>query len=197
LLPHSPITPESGIIGVAGSSAFLCLLHSEKTTMEKYQCTKCDEWHDDWPAYGFNSPDYHYWLSEEEKEKAELSEDFCIVREPDGTRYFIRAVLIQPVKDRCETLDYGVWTSLGEQNFLDYRENFKNPSHQAQYLGWLANKLPDYHNGDIKLQVVTGEGSERPLVFPHQSQNHPLVHDFYRSISLEEAERRIVKMLGK
>jgi hypothetical protein len=75
--------------------------------------------------------------------------------------------------------------------------NFNNPSHQAQYFGWLANKLPDYDNDDIQLQVVTRKGSDRPLVFPNQSQNHRLVHDFYRSISLEEAERRIVKMLGK
>jgi hypothetical protein len=165
--------------------------------MEKYQCKKCGEWHSDWPAYGFTSPDYYYWLTEEEKKQSELSENFCIVQEPDGTHYFIRAVLIQSVNDRCETVDYGVWTSLSEQSFLDYRNNFNNPAHQTQYFGWLANQMPDYANDSIKLTVVTNQLGERPAVFPHQSQDYPLVHDFYRGISFEEAERRIANMLGK
>ena len=165
--------------------------------MAKYQCGKCDEWHEDWPAYAFNSPDYYYWLSDEEKKKSELNEDFCVVREKDATHYFIRAVLFQPVQDYCETVDYGVWTSLSEQSFQDYRENFKKPAHQVQYFGWLANQMPDYGNDDIKLTVVTNQEGERPAVFPHQSQDHPLVHDFYRGISFVEAERRIAKMLGK
>lgn len=67
----------------------------------------------------------------------------------------------------------------------------------AYAFSWLANHMPDYDNDDIKLTVVTNQESERPAVFPHQSQDHPLVHDFYQGISFAEAERRIIKMLGK
>lgn len=60
-----------------------------------YTCTSCGEKHEDMPAIGFTAPYPYNQLSEEERiaYQAECDSDFCIIRYPDQTDRFIRAVL--------------------------------------------------------------------------------------------------------
>lgn len=74
------------------------------------------------PPYPYNQ------LSEEERiaYQAECDSDFCIIRYPDQTDRFIRAVLPIPIIGHQETLEYGVWVSVSEKSFNDYQSRFYN-----------------------------------------------------------------------
>jgi hypothetical protein len=90
-----------------------------------YKCSLCGQIHEDWPAIAFNAP-YHYdTLPDMDKEnRAEISSDFCIINHGDQTDRFIRAVLFQKINADAEPLNYGVWVSLSEKSFDDYKEHF-------------------------------------------------------------------------
>src|SRR5690349_9399198 len=110
-----------------------------------YQCSVCGEIHEDLPALGFNSPYYYDILSETDKESiASLTSDFCTINHVEQTDRFIRTVLHQKIREFDDTLDYGVWVSLSEKSFEDYREHFSDDLHQATYFGYLCSNIPGY-----------------------------------------------------
>lgn len=167
------------------------------TQPPKYTCTICGKEHEEWPALAYISPSYYHALSDEEKSMyGELDADFCIIRHPEQTDRFIRGSLTQQVTDHCESLEYGVWVSLSETSFLDYRANFDNENHEVTYFGWLSNDLPDYEfKNSIPVNVNTRTGNQRPEIVPHSSFEHPFVNDYYNGITKAEAEQRIQAML--
>ncbi len=163
---------------------------------ESYHCSVCGESHEEWPALAFISPDPYFQLSQSEKESiGSLSEDFCTISYEDQVDRFIRVILKQRIINSDEVLDYGVWISLSEQNFEDYKSNFQEKNHEREYFGWLSNAIPNYENTtNIPTTVVTGTGTDRPEIFPHENFEHPFVTDYYNGISREEAEKRIHEM---
>lgn len=165
----------------------------------KYLCNNCGKEHESWPALTFNFPLPYDVLSEDEKNQiAEIDSDFCIIRNPEQTDFFIRCTLTQKVIDHCENLDYGIWVSLSEKSFKDYKDNFDNENHEVGYFGWLSNRLPDYvFKESIPMNVHTRSGNQRPEIVPHDDFQHPFVHDYYNGITKAEAERRITDMLNK
>ena len=165
----------------------------------KYTCEICGQVHESLPAIAFDAPYHYQCLSDEEKNSiAELNSDFCIITYEDQIDRFVRAVLYQKVKGHCEDLHYGVWVSLSEKSFQDYKAHFDNDSHEAVYFGYLSNWIPGYENTtSIKTNVeVAGDGN-RPVVIPHDNQmDHCFVADYFHGISKEEAEARVKAALG-
>lgn len=164
----------------------------------KYICSKCGLEHEGRPSIAFDSPFHYDKLNDEDKKSlAKLSDDFCVIRHPDQTDRFIRAVLHQKVNDDCTTLDYGVWVSLSEKSYKDYLDNYDNENHQATYFGFLCNILTGYEDTlSIKSNVVL-RGKIRPEVIPHDDQmDSEFVRDYYNGIDKEEAEQRIKKVIG-
>ena len=158
-------------------------------------CSVCDKVHNEWPAITYNSPDSFLGLTEEEKKMiATISSDFCRIEYVNQTDRFIRAILIQKVIDSNQDLNYGLWVSLSEKSFLDYKANFHNDNHEEQYFGWLSNKLSDYSDTTIvPTTIVIKKGNKRPEIFPHKDFEHQFVTDYYNGISKSEAEIRIHK----
>lgn len=165
----------------------------------KFICSCCGHEHFEWPALTFNSPTNYSWLSDKEKETiAELDSDFCIIKYTDQTDRFIRCTMTQKVNDHCQNLEYGVWVSLSENNFIDYIENYNNKNHITSYFGWLCNMIPEYNIGEsIPTTVFTKSGNQRPEIVPFDDCDHLLVLDYYKGITKEEAEKRINSMLDK
>lgn len=165
----------------------------------KYICSCCGREHEEWPALSFIAPDNYAALSDEEKEQSgELDADFCTISYPDQTDRFIRCTLTQKVTDHCEDMEYGLWVSLSDKSYHDYKEDFDNEDHETQYFGWLSNDLPDYEFKDsIPTTVFTRKGNQRPEIVPHRDFDHPFVHDYYNGITKAEAERRIQDMLER
>jgi hypothetical protein len=158
----------------------------------KYTCANCGQEHEEWPALSYLAPLFYDQLSEEEKKNAaELSDDFCVVRDGDQIHRYIRATLTQKVIDHCEDLEYGLWVSLSEKSFEDYKANFHNENHEAGYFGWLANNLPGYQFESIPTNVIIRTGGLRPNIIPHNDVDNPFVRDYFNGITKEEAERRI------
>jgi hypothetical protein len=163
----------------------------------KYKCSCCGEDHEEWPALSYISPASYNALSDsDKKELGDLSNDFCTIRHPEQTHRFIRCTLTQKVTDHCEDLEYGLWVSLSEKSFQDYRDNYNNENHETGYFGWLSNNLPDYNfDKSIPTNVFTRTGNQRPEIVPHNEFDHPFVYDYYNGITKAEAERRIKAMM--
>ncbi|HXS54493.1 MAG TPA: DUF2199 domain-containing protein [Hanamia sp.] len=164
-----------------------------------FNCSVCGQVHEGFPALGFDAPYFYHNLSDIEKQEiAELSDDFCIIRYPNQTDHFIRVVLNQKIIDFPETLQYGVWVSLSEKSFNDYKEHYNSTDHLTTYFGYLCNQLPDYENTlSIRTNVQTAADNNRPEIFPHDDQiDNPFVRDYFEGISREEAERRIHAAYG-
>ncbi|MBS1532782.1 MAG: DUF2199 domain-containing protein, partial [Bacteroidetes bacterium] len=150
------------------------------------------------PALSYLAPLFYDDLSDEEKQNiAELSDDFCIIHNADQTDRFIRGTLTQKVIDHCENLEYGLWVSLSEKSFEDYKSNFGNKDHEGGYFGWLSNNLPGFQFQSIPTNVITRKGGLRPDIIPHKDFDHPFVRDYYNGITKEEAERRILAAFNK
>jgi hypothetical protein len=164
-----------------------------------FTCSVCGQMHEGFPALGSDAPYLYHNLSEAEKEDlAELSDDFCIIRHPDQTDRFIRVVLNQKIIDFPEPLQYGLWVSLSEKSFNDYKKHYNSTDHFTTYFGYLCSRLPDYENTlSIRTNVQTAADSNRPEIFPHDDQmDNPFVRDYFEGISREEAERRIHAAYG-
>ena len=163
----------------------------------KFKCSNCGKFHEEWPALTFISPDNYDSLSEDDKAKiGYLDGDFCVINHEDQTDRFIRCTLTQKVNNHCEDLDYGLWVSLSEKSYQDYKENFGNETEEKIYFGWLCNDIKGYDfKESIPMNVVTRNNGWRPELFPHESFEHPFVKDYYNGISKNEAEQRISEML--
>lgn len=166
------------------------------TKVPKFTCSSCGELHEQWPALAFDAPIHYFNLPQEHKENAaQIDADFCKIQFRDSQQFFIRGVLIQEVTDACDHLEYGVWVSLSEKSFLNYYENFRNEGHETVYFGWLSNEIAEYQNTSaIPCNVVTQLGNKRPHIIPHQSFEHPFIHDYYNGISKQEVLQRIQGM---
>lgn len=157
-----------------------------------YSHTTCDEIHEGFPALGFIAPDPYAELTEAEcaEFQAECDSGFCIIRYPEQTDRFIRAVLEIPMIGHDETLEYGMRVSLSEASFNDYRARFDNNG-EATYFSMICNGIKDYEPDTMFLHcdVHTRPDSCRPFIVPHQA-GHPLVCDYTHGISYAEAKAR-------
>lgn len=164
----------------------------------KFKCSRCGEIHEEWPALAFISPDNYAGLSEEDKKSiGYIDSDFCTINHSEQIDRFIRCTLIQKVNDHCQDLSYGLWVSLSEKSYLDYKKNFKNNDEEKSYFGWLCNDLLDYEFSEsIPMNVYPKNNGQRPEIEPHSDFDHPFVKDYYNGISKQEAEKRISDMLA-
>ena len=169
----------------------------KKNKPTEFKCSKCGKIHSDWPALAFKAPANYDFLSKHEKsELGKLDSDFCEIHYEDQVDRFIRVTLNLKVIDTCENLDYGLWVSLSEKSYSDYKANFDNDKHETVYFGWLCSNIPEY--GDtisIPCDVMTNTGNNRPEIFPHKDFDHAFVKDFYDGITKLEAEKRINEMI--
>ncbi|WP_294203400.1 DUF2199 domain-containing protein [Chryseobacterium sp. sg2396] len=166
--------------------------------MIKYTCPCCGEEKEDWPAIAYSAPYPYFGLSEDEIKNSELTSDLCIIRYPDETCYFIRAVLVQEVHNDCRDLEYGIWVSLSKKSFENYVEHYDDKEFEDGCFGWLASYFPEYDfSNSIPTNVFIDNKIGRPFIYPHESHDHPFVRDFYKGIPKEEAERRINSILNK
>ena len=167
----------------------------------KYKCTNCGKEHEDFPALAFSSPTPYNGLTNAEKLTiAELTSDFCIIEYGDQTDRFVRAVLEQKLTDSCQSLEYGVWVSLSEESFEDYKINFNNPDYKAHYFGWFCSQIPEYQDTmNLRTNVITQGGRRRPIIQLQNAndQDNDFVKDYFEGITEQEAIRRISNMMNQ
>ena len=168
----------------------------EKKRLNNFNCASCGKIHDELPALGFITPFYYDVLNKRDKEEiAEISNDFCVIRHEDQIDRFIRTTMTIKINDICEDLDYGIWVSLSEKSFNEYRTEFKNNVEGKTYFGMICNEIPDYEESTlgIYVNVNTRSGGIRPEIIPHKG-THNLISDWENGISIEEAEKRVARI---
>jgi hypothetical protein len=151
----------------------------------RFECSICGEMHEGAPSVAFGAPDDYLVIPENERGcDSWLSSDFCVV---EGRDRYIRCTLEFPIHDYHEGFLWGVWISVSEKNFEDYRAHFSDDGYQARYVGWLGNRLPGYRDTRevIGAALLRGDG-QRPAIELEPS-DHPLVVDFANGISWERA----------
>lgn len=158
-----------------------------------FRCTSCDEIHEGSPSFGFDAPSPYNRLSEEERQSiAHLSDDCCVIAYPEGTQYFVRALLEVPILGVQEPFLWGVWVSASEKSFQRYLDTFDAPQPGDGFFGWLANRIGVYpseqsRGADVWIQT---DGT-RPRVMLHQSKDDSdaLPRDQRDGISVKRAQQ--------
>jgi len=113
-----------------------------------------------------------------------LSEDLCVL---DGQHYFVRGVLLLPIKgaNHGEDFGFGVWSSLSRENFLTYQGIFHDgpDDPQTRWFSWFANDIKGYPSTlNLQCHVRPQIGNSRPLI-ELEPTDHPLAIDQHEGIS--------------
>ena len=142
--------------------------------MFRFKCRTCDEWHEGVPHIAAHAPLYYYAIPEAQRSaRCELTADTCIV---DREFFFVRGVIEVPVEGLDETFGWGVWVSLSEAHFEEYRSHFEDPrrSGLGPYFGWLSAAIAGYPDTEnLKTQVHPRGPGIRPLI-ELAPTDHPL-----------------------
>src|SRR5689334_4914053 len=103
-----------------------------------YQCRTCGAVHEGMPDIGFQWPDPYFDVPESERsDRIWGSPDACVIDDED---FFIRGVILIPIRDTEEQLGLGVWVSQKRENFETYMNNYDTPK-IGPFFGWLSNRL--------------------------------------------------------
>lgn len=148
--------------------------------MTGFDCRTCGERHPELPrVFGADAPAPFYDLSPEERARAQLSSDQCILESGGETHFFVRGRLEIPVVDDDEPFVWLVWASLSEASFARTSELWEQEGREAEppFFGWLCDRLP-YPEPTLflKTRVHTRPVGQRPFV-ELEPTDHPLARE--------------------
>jgi len=124
-------------------------------------------------------------LSEEDKQRSELSDDLCVVLDRD---FFVRAILEIPINGLAKPFTWGIWVSQSRENFDYYFEHFREDLRGRDTFGFFSNRLPLYPDTlELKCRVLFESQSLRPKIHLEEAE-HPLSLDFHQGITVERAK---------
>jgi hypothetical protein len=150
-----------------------------------YRCTTCGAIHDGLPDVGFRWPDPYFAVPESERShRIKATIDVCAI---DDDEFFIRGVLLLPIKESSDHLGLGVWVSQKRENFQTYLDNFDTPD-IGPFFGWLSNEISFYERESFALKTMAHfqGNNQRPLI-ELQPSDHPLYLDYANGITLDRA----------
>jgi hypothetical protein len=137
------------------------------------------------PDIGFQWPDPYFDVPESERsDRIWGSPDACVIDDED---FFIRGVILIPIRDTEEQLGLGVWVSQKRENFETYMNNYDTPK-IGPFFGWLSNRLKFYERDTWALKTMAhfqGNG-KRPLI-ELEPCDHPLFTDYSNGLTLDRA----------
>ena len=150
----------------------------------RWRCSRCGEEHEGLPLdWAFDKP--AFWEGPR-ADGDELTEDTCVwTDDADERAYFVRGVLMLPVRDTGQVFGYGVWSSLSERSYTRFLERWddEDREHEPPYFGYLSNSLPGYPDTlSLHLAVVTRSLELRPSFVLLSDRQHPLVHEQWQGI---------------
>jgi hypothetical protein len=150
-----------------------------------FKCTTCNREHEGLPDLGMHAPDPYLAVPEEERAaRTTFTEDRCTVRDEDGEHYFVRGVIMIPIRGQDETFGLGAWVSQSKANYERYSRN----EEMEPTRGWLVNEMAHYTEPTflLKASLHFGDGSTRPII-ELEPTDHPLAIEQRTGITLERA----------
>ena len=154
-------------------------------TLLTYRCASCGALHQGLPDVGYRWPDPYFDVPESERSDRVIGNtDVCAI---DNRDFFIRGVILVPIKESADHFGIGVWVSQKRENFETYLENF-DTADIGPFFGWLSNSLPFYEPSTwaLKTRAHFQGNKQRPLI-EIAPCDHPLYHDFSSGVTLERA----------
>ena len=159
-----------------------------------FTCTCCGEVHKGSPSFGFTAPAPYSRLTQAEQASiAELSDDLCVIQHPEGTQYFVRAILEVPIHGVDEPFLWGVWVSASASSFERYVDSYEHAVQSDGFFGWLCNHIGVYPWEQSRpANVYIQADGTRPLVVLHRNaegaDSDALVMDQHEGISIARAQ---------
>lgn len=113
-----------------------------------------------------------------------LTADQCVLH---GTRFFVRGLLVLPVRDAEDDFTWGTWVEVSSGSFERMSELWQTPHREREppYPGWLANALPAYARSTLGMlaRLRTQPVGRAPLV-EVSADDHPLSAEQHDGITL-------------
>jgi hypothetical protein len=133
--------------------------------MFSFKCACCGEVHEGMPSFDADAPATFYGVPEDEREsRCQLTSDECVI---DGHMFFVRGCVEIPVLDEADSFSWGVWVSLSEASFLEWRKFYDvgKRTHVGPFFGWLNTSLECYPDSlNLKTMVHLRDAGIRPFV---------------------------------
>lgn len=150
-----------------------------------YRCVTCGDTHEGLPDVGYRFPDSYFDVPEAEREnRVRVTSDICAIDDED---FFVRGILLIPIKDGDDHFGIGVWVSQKRENFQTYLENFDTPD-IGPFFGWLSNRIPFYEQTTWALRTMAYfQGNQQRPLIKLESCDHPLYVDYSEGITLDRA----------
>lgn len=154
------------------------------TKILEFRCSSCGEMHRGMPSFGTDAPLSYYEVPAEQRDtRCRLGSDDCVI---DETSYFVRGCIELPVHGEPEPFVWGVWVSLSEASFRQWREylDTERRSHIGPFFGWLNAWLRPYPDTmNLKTRVHLRDHGIRPWI-ELEPTDHPLAVEQRAGISV-------------
>ena len=150
-----------------------------------YRCATCGETHEGLPDLGYRWPDSYFDVPEAERSRRiKSTPDTCSIDEHD---FFIRGVILIPIRDQPDYLGIGVWVSQKRENYQTYLDNF-DTDRIGPFFGWLSNHIPFYTPSTWALKTMAYfQGSNKRPLIKLEPTDHPLAKDYSEGITIDRA----------
>ena len=140
-------------------------------------------------------------LNNDERARASLTADFCVIEGPEQTDRFVRAVLELPVHELDDAFRWGVWVSLSESSFARAKELFplaNVPPDEPARFGWLSSRIYAYAPTTLNLKtMLTFRGdNNRPLIALEETE-HPLSVEHRNGITVGRVQELVAAVLHR
>jgi hypothetical protein len=151
----------------------------------EFTCATCGEIHLGMPSFGAEAPLSYFDIPENtRKTRCVLESDSCVI---DNTSYFVYGLIEIPVHGEEDAFAWGVWVSLSESSFQQWRDCFhsKNRSQIGPFFGWLNAWLSPYpRTVNLKARIHLRDDGVRPYI-ELEPTDHPLAIEQRLGISVE------------
>jgi hypothetical protein len=166
----------------------------------RWKCSSCEEWHTG-PCLDFTYHSPYYWRKEYEEASRRagllrswgrnrgttfLNGDYCAINDD----FFVRGLIHLPIMGTAETFRWGVWGSLGRENFETLLKTEKDPKRVElpAMFSDLASQVPEYPDTlNLKMYVHIQEPNRRPN-FELEPTGHSLSQEFHQGITPERVK---------
>ena len=170
----------------------------------RWKCGTCEEWHTG-PCLDFGYDWPRYWTKKHEEASRDashlshpatfLNEDYCAIEDRD---FFVRGIINLPIIGTAESLCWGVWGSLGRENFekLLHMQDDPKRVELPPMFSWMSTRIPEYPETlNLKLYCHVQEVGRRPF-FEVEATDHPLAQEYHNGITPERVKEIMLGRLG-
>ena len=158
-----------------------------------YSCAVCGETHiGETRDIRMGLPQPIFLLDEEERpRRAHVEDDFALLHDPAGDRYFVRALLELPIDGEDGYFGYGAWVEVSGEDVAALGELWSRDDgwRAGPFAGTLANELSPYaFTEGLPVRLRLRDARLLPLVELEDAE-HELVRAQRRGISPHRAHQ--------